>query len=454
MTRIFPGASSLLGSIAGRTIVILAFGLTLAVAASLLIAEQVRLRDLDQLRRAGLVASVVTTIANLRDHPAETERAIAAGRIVGIHIGRVSAGSGTRDKEAERLLVARMGSPTKPRIVRFPAADCERVRDPASNSADPPPMSCWVIAFTVAGGKRQVLTADLPLIHVYQSAFLDPVYLLLLAGIRLGLAVLVTRSTVAPLQRLTRAARQFSIATEPVDIPEQGPREVRTALRTFNLMQQRVRDGVRERTHILAAVSHDLQTPLTRMRLRVEKVVDGELRKSLIDDLAVMQRLVGEGLDLARSTEQHEPWSVVDIDSVLSSLADDMADLGATVILTERANVRAQVRLTALVRSIQNLVDNAVKYGGSAELGTSIESDVITVTVRDHGPGIPDADLPAAFEPFTRLASGRADGRGGTGLGLTIARAQAATFGALVALRNHADGGILATITIPVGADT
>ena len=279
-------------------------------------------------------------------------------------------------------------------------------------------------------------------------------HLTLLAGIGIALAILVTRSTITPLRQLTEAARQFSVSTEPTSVPERGPRELRTALTTFNLMQRRVREGMRERTHILAAVSHDLQTPLTRMRLRVEKVGDQILRDQLLGDLAAMQRLVTEGLDLAQSTESQEPWSVVDLDSLLSSLAEDMTDLGASVTFLPGRRDRVRVRLTALSRCLQNLVDNAVEHAGGAEIASERTADAIVVAVRDRGPGIANCDLEAAFEAFSRLPSGRTDGRRGTGIGLTIARAQAATFGASVHLANRDGGGLEATIAIPAGRDT
>ena len=298
-------------------------------------------------------------------------------------------------------------------------------------------------------GERHVLVADLPLIRVYQSIYLDPLYLLMLAGIGVLLAVLVTRSTITPLRRLTQAARQFSASTDPTDIPEGGPREVRTALATFNLMQKRVRDGVRERTHILAAVSHDLQTPLTRMRLRLEQVDDEALRLRLIADLGEMQRLVAEGLDLAQSTESREPWSVVDLDSVLSSLAEDMAEVGSPVRFSSGCGGRVRVRLAALTRALQNLIENAVRYGGTADVASAVMGGCVAITVRDQGPGIVEAELETAFEPFRRLTAGSTEGRRGTGLGLTIARAQAATFGGSVTLVNLPGGGLEATIRIP-----
>jgi len=205
-------------------------------------------------------------------------------------------------------------------------------------------------------------------------------------------------------------------------------------------------DGFRERTQLLAAISHDLQIPLTRLRL--EEVGDGPPRERLTQDVQAMQILVREGLDLAAPADAGEDWSVVDIDSLLASMAEDAQEFGSPVMFAGGCDARARIKPNALIRCLSNLVDNAVKYAGDAELSCCREGPSLIVQVRDHGPGIDPDLIGSMFEPFSRGAPGQPGGRSSTGIGLTIARAQALTFGAAVWLTNGADGGIVARVEI------
>lgn len=196
----------------------------------------------------------------------------------------------------------------------------------------------------------------------------------------------------------------------------------------------------------MAAISHDIQTPLTRLRLRLELVENAELRARLLADHEAMQQLVREGLDLASSTEAREEWSVLDIDSLLASMAEDAEELGAPVRFLTGCGGTVRVKPNALIRCIANLVDNAVRYGGSADISCARAGSRVLIHIRDRGPGIPADRLDQMFEPFTRGATGQPGGRTGTGIGLTIARSLAMSFEASVRLRNADDGGLIATI--------
>ena len=278
------------------------------------------------------------------------------------------------------------------------------------------------------------------------STLANPVYLLLILLSSAGLAIVVARIVANPLRRLELAAEAFSVSMDPEEIPERGPEEVRAALSTFNLMQRRVRAGFAERTQLLAAISHDLQTPLTRLRLRLELVENEELRARLLQDHQAMMTLVREGLDLAESTESQEEWSFIDIDSLLISMAEDAQDLGAPVRFVTGCGGTVRVKPNALTRCITNLVNNAIKYGGSADISCVRLAGRVLIEVRDHGSGIPPDQLDKMFEPFTRGAAGQPGGRPGTGIGLTIARSLALSFEASVRLANAGDGGLAATI--------
>jgi signal transduction histidine kinase len=307
---------------------------------------------------------------------------------------------------------------------------------------------CWFVRFRDSHGVIRRVQIDRAPIHVPSNSTLEPIFLVMIMCASALLSVVVGRFATAPLRRLTQAARAFSVTIDPEPIPERGPSEVRAALQTFNIMQHRVRDGFRERTQILASIAHDLQTPLTRLRLRLEHVADEPLRNRLISDLAVMQQLVRGGLDLARSSESVEPWSVADIDSILSSVAEDAAEFGAAVRFVGGCGAQARIKPDALVRCLNNLVDNAVRYAGDAELACAFEGRDLVIEVRDHGPGIPESAIEEAMQPFRRLPGTTPTANGGTGIGLAIARAQAKTFGAALTLRNHPEGGLLATIRL------
>jgi len=179
-------------------------------------------------------------------------------------------------------------------------------------------------------------------------------------------------------------------------------------------------------------------------------VEDEALRARLLADLAAMQSLIAEGLELARSAETTEPFAAVDVDALLESLVEDAAELGGRALLAGGCGVDVHARPMALRRCLSNLVDNALKYGGGAELSAVRRPGGLVIAVRDHGPGIPDEDLARVLDPFVRLETSRSRETGGSGLGLAIARTLAEACNARLALRNHPDGGLEATVTLEV----
>lgn len=257
------------------------------------------------------------------------------------------------------------------------------------------------------------------------------------------------RLAIRPLQRMTAAAEAFGNDIRHPPIASDGPGEVRQAAVAFNRMQERVRKMMGERTQILAAVTHDLKTPLTRMRLRIENCSDAALREKLGNDLDAMQRLVDEGLALARSMESAESAVAVDLGALVSSIADDAADAGQPVRHVPSGSLLAVCQPNGLRRAIENLVDNALKYAGDAELSIARDGDRISIRIRDHGPGIPESHLQDVLTPFVRLETSRSRESGGTGLGLAIANNLIAAQRGTLALANHPDGGLEAVITLP-----
>lgn len=263
--------------------------------------------------------------------------------------------------------------------------------------------------------------------------------------------LLAVRIATRPLSRLAQAAEALGEDLERPPLAEEGPVEVRRAAVAFNWMQTRLRGLFAERTRILAAVSHDLQTPLTRLRLRAELMDDETLRDKMLADLAAMQALVEEGLAYAGSTAAPKEVAILtDLDALAASLVADYTDAGQPVSLVGLNGHPVRTRPRTLRRLLGNLVDNALKFGGSAELVLDSTDSSPAIVVRDRGPGIPEAELDKVFEPFYRLESSRNRETGGTGLGLAIARQLANALDAELILRNLADGGLEARVTLRV----
>jgi signal transduction histidine kinase len=264
-----------------------------------------------------------------------------------------------------------------------------------------------------------------------------------------GLAYVVARMTTRPLKQLAQAAKNLGndINHPPLDLT--GADEIRQASAAFNAMQARIRQYIFQRTQMLAAITHDLQTPLTRMRLRLEKVSEEELQQRLIGDLSAMQAMVKEGLDLARSMDTTETMQMMDLDSLLDSVCADATDASQQVSLAGTANMALLGRPMDLRRCLVNLIDNAVKYGQAVKVTVDRINGAARIRIRDAGPGIPEAELARVFDPFYRVETSRSRESGGTGLGLTIARNIAEQHGGSIMLANHPEGGLEATLMLP-----
>jgi signal transduction histidine kinase len=263
------------------------------------------------------------------------------------------------------------------------------------------------------------------------------------------LAYLVARMTTRPLEQLAQAAQDLGndINHAPLDLI--GASEIRQASAAFNAMQARIRQYIFQRTQMLAAITHDLQTPLTRLRLRLEKVSDAELRERLVGDLSAMQAMVREGLDLARSMDASETMQPLDLDSLLDSVCADAAEAGQGVTLAGTTGMALLGRPLDLRRCLVNLIDNAVKYGHGAQVAVDRIKGAARIRSRDGGPGIAEGELARVFEPFYRVETSRSRESGGTGLGLSIARNIAEQHGGSIALASHPEGGLEVTLMLP-----
>ena len=272
--------------------------------------------------------------------------------------------------------------------------------------------------------------------------------LALIIGVTL-LSWLAVRIATRPISQLAAAADALGTDPEGASMDLRGPVEVARAADAFKLMQQRIRQHVGERTRILAAISHDLQTPITRLRLRAELVDDEALRTKIQSDLDAMQALAKEGLAYARSLDATAVDQAIDLDALAGALREDAVDMGWDVSVSGHIETPCHGRVDALRRALWNLIENGVKFGGKVEISLAEKRSAFEIRVRDRGPGLPDAELEKVFEPFYRTETSRNRATGGTGLGLAIARNLLRAQGGEVRLENHSDGGLEARVTLP-----
>lgn len=289
--------------------------------------------------------------------------------------------------------------------------------------------------------------------HIPEESASPPGRLLLTLAVLLlavlGISVMAVRWVTRPLHTLASAADELGRDINRPPLSEAGPAEVRRAAHAFNTMQARLVRFVEERTRLLTAMSHDLKTPITRMRLRADLLEDDDLRGRFEKDLKEMESMVTHTLDFMRGMGSGEAPRPIDIMALLESLQADNEEMGRRVVIdgAPRANYVGIAPL--LKRCLSNLIDNAVLYGKSATVIINDNKETLKITVRDEGPGIPVAELEKVFAPFYRLESSRNRETGGTGLGLAIARNIAQTHGGDIELRNRPQGGLEALLILP-----
>ena len=308
------------------------------------------------------------------------------------------------------------------------------------------PPGCRLVSVRLRDGTALRLSVVTAWVQPVRSQWLDPAFVVLFGSGIVLLAYLAALRAGAPLRRLAQASTRLGQDLHREPLAMTGSSEVRQAVAAFNSMQARLQGHFAERTQMLAAITHDLQTPLTRLRLRLERVEDPELRERLVADLQAMRALIDEGLELARTAEASETVVMLDLDSLLESLVEDAIEAGLDARFAGGYGAILPLRPLATRRVFANLIDNALAHGGSAEVRAVRDRDSVCVSVRDRGPGIPEALLERVFDPFFRPDSSRSRETGGTGLGLTIARMLAARIGATLELRNHPDGGLEAQV--------
>lgn len=266
----------------------------------------------------------------------------------------------------------------------------------------------------------------------------------------IAISILLVRWMTRPLRTFADAAQRLYRGTENVTVPEEGPREVRELASAFNDMQARIKTLIDDRTHALAAVSHDLRTPLTRLRLKTEDVGDGALGHAMRADLSEMEGMIDQTLAYLRGDRSDEEFRQMDLAALLETLVDDASDAGDAVTLAGLPMLAIKARPLALKRALSNLIQNAVKYGAAARLKLNQSGHSAEILIDDDGPGIPGDQVEAAFAPFTRLETSRSKDTGGFGLGLTIARQIIDGHGGAISLSNRPESGLRVTVSLPI----
>ena len=274
-------------------------------------------------------------------------------------------------------------------------------------------------------------------------------FLLSAVGIAV-VAVLTGRRIAKPMRGLAAAAGRFGRGEAVDDLPEAGPVETRETVRAFNRMRQRLDRYVRDRTAMLAAISHDLRTPITSLRLHAEFIEDAGTKAKIEDSLDEMQRMTEDALAFIREDMHREETRTVDLHALLDSVAADLSELGHEVAVADTGRVLVPCRTVALRRALRNLLENGAAHGARATARIDGDRSEVRVIIEDEGPGIPEDDLERVFEPFVRLEESRSRDTGGSGLGLAIARDIVRGHGGDIRLQNRAEGGLRATIALPV----
>ncbi|ANG63990.1 hypothetical protein A8C75_16940 [Marinobacterium aestuarii] len=261
--------------------------------------------------------------------------------------------------------------------------------------------------------------------------------------------VLIVRHVTAPLAALTQAADRIGRGEATEVISEQGPQDMRHTMRAFNRMRERLERFVRNRTQMMAAISHDLRTPLTSLRLHAEFLPQGPERDKMLCILGEMQDMINATLAFTREDAVQEDSRNVDLAALTGSLCDDLQALGLNISYDDSRRIPFLCRPVSLRRALSNLLENACHYGGSAEVEIRQDAQQLQIFVRDQGPGIAAADLERVFDPFVRLEGSRNRDTGGIGLGLSIARSIAHAHGGEIHLRNRTTGGLEVELQLP-----
>ncbi|WP_310620806.1 ATP-binding protein [Flexibacterium corallicola] len=256
---------------------------------------------------------------------------------------------------------------------------------------------------------------------------------------------------IRPLRSLEKAAEQFGRGHKAETLKEGGPLEVKTTIAAFNLMQERLSSFVKSQTRMIAAISHDLRTPITSLRIRAEFIENSEDRKRIIATLDEMQAITEASLSFAKDNVVLEEVRRVNIGELVETIVEDYVAMGKDVTLVQTCETVISARISSLKRTLRNVIDNAIRYGICARVKVAEEKGRIVIEVIDEGPGIPEEKREEVFEPFYRLETSRNEKTGGIGLGLAICRNIISAHGGTINLKNNRAGkGLIVIISLPI----
>jgi len=452
MRRLIPD------TIAGRTLLVLLVGLTLSHAAS------TALYVIDRANALALagdehVGERIATIVELFESTPVQERQQLIARASGpaLRIAMSDASAVPADHRTWQSEVLRDGlvghlSRVDERAMRIryldgASAGAEGVLAPWPDGS-PPPEKVIFVSLQVPGGGWLNFAAPVAAPESIWSVKFVLSVVVMIAAIVI-LSAIVVRHLVAPLQLFGDAAERLGVDVHAPPLADRGPREVRRATQAFNRMQGRLRRLVDDRTRMLAAITHDLRTPITRLRLRAELVDDQEQQDKMRRDLDEMESMIASILSFARDDAADEPHEVIDLAALVQSVCDDMSDLDHDVTFSGPDHLAFACRRLALRRALTNLVENAVRYGTRARVTLSENEPEIAVRIDDDGPGIPETEREKAFDAFYRVERSRSRETGGTGVGLYVARAIIRGHGGDISLSNRPQGGLVAEVRLP-----
>ena len=443
---------SLTGSLFARMVMILLAGLLAAQLASLWLQWGERASVVSQVRGLNFADRVVEVIRVLEaEPPARREAALATLRASDLHL---------------TLITDTQVSPNEPRgqIQATIAARLGRAREIRSLGGGGgggagmgggggmmqhgnPAMRSFDVRLLDGQWVRIVATNEAAAPPAFSN---DLIIQLLITLFVVALVVMIAvGEATRPLQQLAIAADKLGSDLDASPLAETGPTETRRAAQAFNRMQARIKHLIDERARALAAVSHDLRTPLTRLRLRAELVDDEKLREQMAADLDAMATMIDATLDYLRGLQDAEVARPIDMNALLQSLTDDAAVFGKIIHIEGMARLPYTGRLSALRRAVQNLIDNAIKYGHSAHIRIDDDASALRIVLEDKGPGIAPAELARVTEAYYRPDASRSRETGGVGLGLSIVKDIAHLHGGELLLANRAQGGLSATLVLP-----
>jgi len=375
-------------------------------------------------------------------------------------IARSLAAEAGRPVEAVHVRMERAERPLEFRRYRPPPR-----RDATSNERRPPPPDRWLEGIRIGVLSDQInfppFSAAVRMddgrwsVIAPPKGWLAPWQRVLLLSMLLSLVLLapliwwMAQRLARPIRRFAQAADRLGADPEAAPLTPTGPNEVRLAVSAFNDMQAKLRDHIERRTQTVAAIAHDLRTPLTRLRFRIEMLPENQQRQT-IQDIEEMDALVAQALQFVRGQFEVRNAESLDFGVLVQGLAERYADTGAEIAITAEPGLEVRGDAGVLRRGLSNLLDNAIVHGGSVSVEVSAENGRAVARVRDRGPGIPADQLERVFDPFFRLEGSRSRETGGAGLGLSIARHAVRAHGGELTLGNAPEGGLVATLSLPL----